>query len=196
MRGFVEPNRVLIMDAINRDDAVALSAFINKDNMDQRFGRGHGIASLLIVLVYEHQRALRCLAWMLNLGVAIPPDTLHHLARRNHVDGIRILLDSGRIRVNDVGRYGGTPLDFLSLNKSVSHAGRYLLWRGATCSPPMSPAYEAIINGRNKCRATVRALLGARRYQRSAMLNTSDAHMTMLIARHLWDTRLCGAWSK
>lgn len=124
--------------------------------------------------------------------------TLHSCATSGWIEGVAILLRGG-VDIDAENEHAHTALEHLCFHyyndASSIEMKRYLVWRGATRGRFHETEVSMLFMRRDRCRASVIALLAARRHGSISVFGGNDVYVIRAIASVLWAMRLSAAWS-
>lgn len=151
---------------------------------------------LAFVLRYHMRKRL---AWLLAAAPPVLCFTLHEAAEHGWYDGVDAMLAHGGVDINSDGPDTTlTALEALcdEMIKRPRHLNmiRYLVWRGAAPGRFQEPIVDSLFDRRDRCRASVLALLASHHYKRSGAFGGNDVHVVRLVARMLWASRQNEEW--
>lgn len=184
------------LEALLRDKpGVTATTYVNIQRYDVASGMMWTLTSTLLDYVIRNE-LLACLNWMLS-NTALLPDmrgiTLHSAVDLHWLEGAAALLAHG-VDINAVNEDGYTALEWKCENYSVYKNRmpmiRFLIWHGARPGRGQGAKVNALFKCRDRCRASVLAMLAVRRYA------GNDVHVIRLVARMLWAMRLSEEWSE
>jgi hypothetical protein len=106
------------------------------------------------------------------------------------------LLDAGAL-VDATTEFGSTPLYYAIYSKHVEIARLLIVQGGAKVSKlvldkdvPAIPDWVTTF----KCQTAALVVIGIHKYHRSNVTGNNDINVLRLISKHIWSTRMDGAW--
>jgi ankyrin repeat protein len=195
------PNRFTLernqFEAAREGDLDQLRVALTLGNVDSVFGGSR--TALHFAAWFGHFECVKlCLEMRANVNAlsSIGHTPLYCASTKGHANIARLLLDAGaNVHIADID--GLTPLYRALYHKHLDIA-RLLIDRGAmTSNVNVNPNWVTSFSAsRSKCRSVAVIIIAIHKFHQTNITGNNDINVLRLIGKHIWSTRMDGAWSK